>query len=61
MPWFRLRTLTSQEGAIRLPVEDGPPAEIFNEDEELDSDEQLQQQLPKSQSRAAKDQLSVQS
>ncbi|KIJ41133.1 hypothetical protein M422DRAFT_255984 [Sphaerobolus stellatus SS14] len=38
---YRLRNLTSNsnEGTIRLPDEEGPPAEIFNEDEELEDHE----------------------
>ncbi|KAF8588039.1 hypothetical protein K439DRAFT_1406752 [Ramaria rubella] len=36
----RLRTFTFTDGAIRLPQEDGPPAEIFNEDEDLDPDDE---------------------
>ncbi|KAF8512822.1 hypothetical protein JB92DRAFT_2926510 [Gautieria morchelliformis] len=58
----RLRTFTSQEGAIRLPAEDGPPAEIFNEDEDLDADDQplhVRQEILKSQSRASSDQAPV--
>lgn len=34
---FSLKTFASPHGAIRLPPEDGPPAEIFNEDEDLDA------------------------
>jgi hypothetical protein len=62
MPESRLRILTSQEGAIRLPAEDGPPAEIFNEDEDLEADEQplhARQAILKNQSRASSDQAPV--
>lgn len=46
----RLKTFTSNEGAIRLPHEDGPPAEIFNEDEELDETDHIMQHHDQQQS-----------
>ncbi|KAF8509460.1 hypothetical protein BU17DRAFT_98874 [Hysterangium stoloniferum] len=46
----RLKTFTSNEGAIHLPDEDGPPAEIFNEDEELDETDYIMQHHDQQQS-----------
>jgi len=36
----RLKRFTSPGGAIQLPAEDGPPAETFNEDEDLDAEDE---------------------
>jgi len=44
---IRFRTFASNEGAIHLPNEEGPPAEIFNEDEELEEHERRLVEQPR--------------
>jgi hypothetical protein len=38
LPLIRLKTWTRQEGAVRLSEDDGPPAHLFLEDEELEDE-----------------------
>ena len=52
---IRVNSLTSPDGAIRLPIEDGTPADIFNEDEHVDAGDALlaaRQPLGKSQTQS---------